>query len=133
MLHVRDIAHPDSGAQKEDVLDVLAGLIDAEDLSTHVLEVWNKVDLMTQAPEGDAGIGVSALTGQGVPELLAAIDGRLTELFMTTLELKVPAEDGERLAWLYRHGSVLLQDEQDGVMHMTVRLTHENAARWNKH
>jgi GTPase len=132
LLHVRDIAHPDTAAQKADVLGVLGGLISEEALGEGVMEVWNKVDQLEGSIEAKGGIPVSALTGTGIPELLAAIDERLSTLFMTTLQLKLPASDGERLAWLYRHGSVLNQEEQDGTLYIKVRLTHENAARWAK-
>lgn len=131
LLHVRDIAHPDTTAQKEDVLGVLGGLIDEEELNKLMLEVWNKIDQLPEAPQG-AGNPVSALTGAGIPELLTAIDTRLSELFMTTMHLKLPVTEGDLLAWLYRHGTVMQQEERDGMFFMSVRMTHENAARWAK-
>lgn len=133
LLHVRDIAHPDSNAQKEDVLGVLANLIDQEAIETHMLEVWNKVDQLSEEQKAaEGGVRVSALTGYGVPDLLSAIDKRMADLFMATLDVKLPAGDGERLAWLYRHGNVLKQEEDGDTLLLTVRLTHENAARWKK-
>jgi len=97
-----------------------------------VMEVWNKVDQLPEGIDAVGGIPVSALTGAGIPELLASIDTRLATLFMTILQIKLPATDGERLAWLYRHGTVLNQEEQDSTLYIKVRLTHENAARWAK-
>ncbi len=131
LLHVRDIAHPDTTAQKEDVLGVLGGLIAEEELGERMLEVWNKIDQLPEAPQGN-GNPVSALTGAGIPELLSAMDTRLSELFMTTLHMKLPVTEGDLLAWLYRHGTVLQQEERDGMFFMRVRMTHENAARWAK-
>lgn len=131
LLHVRDIAHPDSAAQKADVLEVLCGLIGEEDVEKRVTEVWNKIDQLAEAPQG-AGVAVSALTGAGIPELLQAIDARLSELFMTEQHIRLDAEEGELLAWLYRHGTVLHQEELNGELFITVRMTHENAARWAK-
>lgn len=132
LLHVRDIAHPDSAAQKADVLHVLGSLIEEEALHERVIEVWNKIDQLSEAMQNGVGYPVSALTGDGISALLVAVDEHLSSLFMTTQTLKLPATDGERLAWLYRHGTVLHQEEQDGILYLKVRMTHENAARWAK-
>jgi len=136
ILHIRDISHPDSAAQKTDVLDVLKGLISEEKMATQMLEVWNKIDQLPDEIRKPVskkdGIPVSALTGAGIEALRDILDTRMSELFMTTLKLKLDASDGERLAWLYRHGSVLSQKEKNETLHITVRLTHENAARWGK-
>ncbi|MFX8668485.1 GTPase HflX, partial [Acinetobacter baumannii] len=49
ILHVRDIAHPETEAQRKDVVSVLAELgIDAEAAATPLLEVWNKADLLSR-------------------------------------------------------------------------------------
>jgi len=131
LLHVRDVSHPDTGAQKADVLGVLDSLLPPETLHSDMLEVLNKVDLL---PEGTAegGVGVSALTGFGLEALLSILDAKLSSQFMATLAIALPASDGEKLAWLYRHGSVVSQEEEGDVLHLKVRLTHENAARWEK-
>jgi GTP-binding protein HflX len=131
LLHVRDISHPDSNAQKADVLEVLKGLLDEETLENNVMEVWNKIDQMPD--HVDKGVlAVSALTGLGIDQLLSVLDNRLSALYMTTINAVVDAAKGEQLAWLYRHGNVLTQDEEEGNIHITARLTHENAARWKK-
>ena len=94
ILHVRDIAHPDTEAQAHDVAAVLAELgIDIASPGT-VIEVWNKIDLLppserpprTVQPRsnGKSGgsplvVSVAALTGEGLPELLQAIEDRLSE------------------------------------------------------
>jgi GTP-binding protein HflX len=86
ILHVRDIAHPDSEEQAKDVATVLEELgIDAQ-APDKVIEVWNKVDLLPpgERPAAQAGrdelltIPVSALTGEGLPELLDAIEARIS-------------------------------------------------------
>ncbi len=132
LLHVRDASHPDTGAQKADVLGVLSGLIPEEKLSEYMVEVLNKIDQLPDGAPDTNVIAVSALTGAGIAHLLATLDARLSALFMTTLSLKLPAEEGEKLAWLYRHGSVISQEEEEGSLQIRVRLTHENAARWAK-
>lgn len=131
LLHVRDISHPDSAEQKEDVMKVLSGLLDSETLHADLMEVWNKTDQLEHPPAG-AGLAISALTGVGIDKLLVALDARLGDKFMTTLDLEIPAADGERIAWLYSHGSVLVQEERDGVLHIKVTLTKDNVSRWRK-
>jgi GTP-binding protein HflX len=85
ILHVRDIAHPDSEAQADDVAAVLEELgIDARS-PERVIEVWNKIDLLPpgerpQPPasrEAPQAITVSALTGEGLPALLEAVESRV--------------------------------------------------------
>ncbi len=132
LLHVRDISHPDSSAQKEDVLTVLGGLLDEETLDVKMMEVWNKIDQLPEDNREVGGIGVSALTGEGVDKLLAILDKKFGEFYMTKFNLKLPVEDGEKLAWLYRHGTVLSQTEKKGMFHISVSMTTENAARWKK-
>jgi len=132
LLHVRDISHADSAAQKADVLEVLGGLLSEEVLETQMMEVWNKIDQLPADMPETGGIAVSALTGAGIDTLLEVLDKRLSELFMTTINITLPVSDGENLAWLYRHGKVLSQKEEDELFHITVQLTHENAARWGK-
>jgi len=131
LLHVRDISHPDHEAQKQDVLDVLGNLLSEEALDARVVEVLNKMDRLPTAIE-NGGIPVSALTGTGMDHLRTMLDERLGNLFLTEIDVTLDASNGERLAWLYRHGSVLSQTEEDGLLYIKARLTHENAARWKK-
>jgi GTP-binding protein HflX len=132
LLHVRDVSHPDTTAQKADVMQVLSSLLPPDVLAEHMLEVLNKIDQLPEAHTDHGGIAVSALTGLGIDQLLAMLDARLSHQFMTSLTLTLPAADGERLAWLYRHGSVLSQEEDGEQLKLMVRLTRENAARWAK-
>jgi GTP-binding protein HflX len=133
LLHVRDASHPDSSVQKADVLEVLRSLLPEEKLMNTMVEVLNKMDQLPPDYVPDIGsIQVSALTGENIDKLLAMLDSHLSALFMTTLTLYLSPSEGEGLAWLYRHGSVLSQEEEDGMLSIKVRLTHENAARWAK-
>lgn len=83
VLHVRDIAHSDSAAQAADVADVVGQLgIDAEG-DHHVIEVWNKIDLvddrqpLARQAKSSGAIAVSAVTGDGVDDLLLRIETAL--------------------------------------------------------
>jgi GTP-binding protein HflX len=139
ILHVRDIAHPDSAAQRADVLAVMAEMAEGphasldEGWQDRVLEVLNKADLLggieQVARRVPGAVPVSALTGEGLDELRRAIDARLSA-GMETIEVTVPTTDGAGLAWLYQHGEVLSrQDREDGIS-LTVRLTPADRARF---
>jgi GTP-binding protein HflX len=140
VLHVRDIAHPDSEAQRRDVEAVLRELgIDTDDAEL-MLEVLNKVDLLDEAAalrtsngaRRDPGrVAVSALTGAGMPDLLVAIAERLGRGGQV-LEVDLDAGDGTGLAWLYRHARVLSRADRDGQVHLKVQLDPANLGRWLK-
>lgn len=131
IVHVRDIAHPETEEQAKDVLDILRDLgIDPEQ-GERMVELWNKVDLLDaearSALENTAGrngdtVVMSAMTGQGMDALCDAIDSHLDEVASEeTITLGYDA--GQRRAWLFSRK--LVQDEaqdEDGFT-LTVRWT----------
>ena len=140
VLHVRDISHPDTDAQAEDVKDVLADLgINAES-GGRVVEVWNKIDAVgteareqlfnvaARAEDGHRPVLVSALTGEGTGPLLDLVERDITA-GRVTLDVTLSPEDGDGLGWLYRHGEVLERHtDADGVMRVALRVLPERAA-----
>ncbi len=136
ILHVRDIAHPDSEAQAADVAAILADLgVGAE---TPLIEVWNKIDLLpesertahaAQADRRPQIIAVSALTGQGFDALLAAVTGTL-DAERTEAELVLPFSEGRRRAWLHAEGVVTDEHEAEDGHRLTVRWTARQKARF---
>jgi len=136
LLHVRDISHPDTDAQAADVRNVLNrmakdGAVD-EDWPRRTLDVLNKADALggvENVVQGD-GIAVSALTGEGLPQLLEQIDARLAAA-LELLVVDVPAADGARQAWLYRHGEVVDREDGEEYVKLTVRLSPADRARWD--
>jgi GTP-binding protein HflX len=132
LLHVHDASNPEYPAQAADVHSVLAQ-IGAADKKT--LQVFNKLDCAEQAGETfllpPKAVGVSAVTGQGVAELLGQI-GALLQEGWHTLNLQVAAADGRRLAWLHAHGEVIAQVLQEDVWALTVKLRASDAAAWEK-
>jgi GTP-binding protein HflX len=139
ILHVRDVAHPDSAAQRADVLKVLsemeaAGTLDP-DWRGRVIEVLNKADLMggvgalAGAPPG--AVAISALTGEGLEALRAALDARLAAGY-ETLDVSLPPSDGARIAWLYQHGEVLRRTDAEDAVRLTVRLSPADRARFEQ-
>ena len=136
ILHVRDAAHPDTQAQRADVLAVLQGLeqdgtLDP-DWSGRTIEVLNKADLLggidQVAAKTEAAV-ISAVTGEGLPALRAAIEARIAR-GMEQADYNLAAADGARIAWLYQHGEVLARQDGDEAVHMRVRLLPADRARF---
>jgi GTP-binding protein HflX len=133
ILHVRDISHEDSEAQEQDVEAVLRQLGIDPAGGQGILEVWNKIDrLDPEQRENVRNIAarrtpdrpcfpVSAETGEGIDDLLAAIEDRLAAT-RTTLHLSIDAADGAGVSWLHRNSEVLDKNLQDGRYEMTVRV-----------
>jgi GTP-binding protein HflX len=138
ILHVRDAAHPDSAAQRADVIAVLEsmaheGTLDA-DWPARTIEVLNKADLLggtEHTPTRAGAVAVSAITHEGLPELLAAIDGRIAA-GMEVADFAIRPEDGARLAWLYQHGEVVNRQDDVTAIHLTVRLLPADRARFER-
>ncbi len=132
ILHVRDIAHEDAEAQQRDVDDVLRQL-GVDTAGVGVIEVWNKIDALspdtlenvrntaTRREAAEPVVLVSAVTGEGIDSLLAAIESRLAET-RETLELTIDAGDGAGVSWLHRNAEVLHKELHDGRYAMTVRV-----------
>lgn len=129
ILHVRDIAHPETNEQAADVADILQSL--GVGPATPMFEIWNKLDLVApserealtqQAETRDRVFPVSALTGEGVPRLLDAISAAFDEE-KTERTLAVPFTDGRRRAWLHAEGVVLSETPTDTGFAVTVRWT----------
>jgi len=150
IVHVRDIAHPDTEAQRDDVLDVLSELGvagegavergDGEADPPPIIEAWNKLDLLdtesaAQAREiaarHDDVVIISALTGEGVEGLQRAISSRLTR-GARVHSLRLPISDGAALAWLHEHGEVLATRPSEAEMQVDVRLSDSGLARFLK-
>ena len=138
ILHIRDIAHPDSDAQAADVDGVLANLGLAEEKSPPRLVVWNKIDalaamdreaLLNEARRRDDVIAVSALTGEGVDRLRDAMSERL-RTGSEVHRVQLPVGEGERLAWLHSRGEVLDQQMDGDTLQVAVRLSADNWARF---
>ncbi len=136
ILHVRDASHPDSAAQREDVLRVLDSLVRDGMLDQawpdRTIEVANKADLLggvDQVAIRNGVIPVSALSGEGLPALQQAIDGRIAA-GMETVRYRVRPEDGASLAWLYQHGEVLSRTDHDDAIEIEARLLPADRARY---
>ncbi|HEY0281085.1 MAG TPA: GTPase HflX, partial [Rhizomicrobium sp.] len=159
IAHVRDAAHAETEAQKADVLAVLAELgveprvfpgevcsgspsktrqnIDFRDRP--LVEILNKIDLLepgaraglkaSAAERPEVPAAVSALTGEGLDDLLRRFESVLTGGNIC-LRLELSPSDGEGLAWVYRHGQVLERDDGEAGIVLTLSVHPQDAARF---
>lgn len=144
IVHVRDVSHPDTEQQRADVEDVLRELGALEEGSGRpFIEALNKVDalpedmrhvLQTRATTGaerSRQYPVSALTGEGVDQLMDAI-ATLLGAAGEAREVSVPLTDGATIAWLYRHGEVRSRRDEGETAWLTVALDDEAAAQFER-
>ena len=138
LVHVRNMAHPDREAQREDVDDVLASLGLAEEGAPSRIEAWNKVDLLAgeererlfeEARRREDVVPISAATGEG----LDAIRERMAACLRNgeqVHEVRLPVSAGEKIAWLHSRGEVLDQTVDEDEIALSVRLSPDNWARF---
>lgn len=151
IVHVRDIANPDSSQQKAEVLSILAdlGLVEEDGTAPKVpiVEAWNKWDLLEaeraaelndriKARSDEVIVPVSALSGLGCESLLEAVSKLLTQ-GARRHSFVLPVSDGQRLAWLHAHGEVLAEedageDERGPLRRLEVRLEPRELGRFTR-
>jgi GTP-binding protein HflX len=143
ILHVRDVSHEDAEAQLADVEKILRqlGIDPHADQRRALIEVWNKIDrlgaeerarvknLAERRPPEQRPVLVSAITGEGIETLDAAIEARLSA-GRVLIELDVDPADGAGVSWLHRHTEVINKalNERSGRIAMTVRADANKAA-----
>jgi len=136
ILHVRDISHPETAEQAEDVAEILTALGVKPEVP--LFEVWNKLDLVDPSARAalDANatgrphvFPISALTGEGLAPVLAAISHAFDEA-KTDRSLTLPFADGRKRAWLHKEGLVTAEVEGDDGYHLTLRWTARQEQRF---
>jgi len=142
ILHVRDISHPDTAAQRHDVHEVLRELgVDPQD-TTHIVEVANKIDLL--GPDARAVLDasaecdpnqvlVSAVSGEGVDPLNTLIETRVTA-HLTDLDVVLSPSDAAARAWLHQNCTVTGEDapDADGNVVIHIKVSAADIGRINK-
>ncbi len=140
ILHVRDISHPESAEQRRDVHAVLAEMGLEQKVKAGLVEVHNKLDLLSPAERGrleaaaeqnSASVAVSALRGEGLDPLLTLIERELSR-DRRIVTLKIGLADGATIAWLYRHGDVLNRSDDEAFAHFRVSLAPADAERLDR-
>ena len=143
ILHVRDVANPETEAQKGDVEQVLGQILPDLDRA-RMFEVWNKIDLLDADSKdllldrarhdrtANKPMAVSAVTGEGIPALLGRIALQIDAGGEET-DIVLDPEQGEVLAFLYAHGRVLARrDDEDGRIHLRVKLSDMAYGRFER-
>jgi GTP-binding protein HflX len=134
ILHVRDIAHPETEEQAADVRDILGQL--GVDQAVPLFEVWNKLDLVegegraalaAQAARRPDVFPVSALTGEGVEALLAAVSDALSDPVHPGA-LHIPFAEARRRAWLHDQGVVTEERQGEDGWDIALRWTARQEA-----
>jgi GTPase len=139
IAHVRDASHAESAAQKVDVLKVLHELGIEAGSDRPLVEILNKIDLLT--PDVRAGllaanarregaIAISAVTGDGLDALQARLESELTGANIR-FRLTLPHSDGEGLAWVYRHAQVLKRADKAKGVELTLAIDPQDVGRFS--
>ena len=143
IIHVRDIAHPSSKAQRDDVMHILGELgvnADQDGTGPTILELWNKIDLLTQEKRDDLQniaekqqdiFLISAETGEGVDAFKHALSARIGAGNQER-ELSLSGGEGEALSWLYGRGRVQSEEADDGQILVRASLSPRNWGQFDK-
>ena len=135
ILHVRDMAHPETEAQAEDVRGILADLAGDD---APVVELWNKMDLLdaerrqaleTTASRTDDVYTLSALSGDGIDATMTAVAAHLDEA-RTMEDVRLSFAEGRARAWLHDVGVVESEAQDEKGWHMSVHWTARQKARF---
>jgi GTP-binding protein HflX len=140
VLHVRDVSHPDSALQLQDVESVLRDLGIGDRVDRGMVQVLNKLDLaspevrqltMEQAARDPLLVPISALTGEGCDRLLRLIDDTIGRQ-QTMVDLQLTHGDGTMIAWLYDHGEVVSRRDDEDYSYLSVRLSPADLSRFEQ-
>ena len=137
LVHVVDLSHPNMEEQVAAVEEVLEELGAG---SKPVVMAFNKLDrfvddeasglrLESLRKEYAQSELISALTGQGVDELLATID-RALKHHMAHVDVLIPYQRGDLVALMHEHGVVEEEEHTEHGTHLLGRLPVELAGRF---
>ena len=138
LVHVRNMAHIDREAQREDVEEVLASLGLAEEGAPPRIEAWNKIDLLSgeereqlleEARRRDDVVPISAVSGEGLDAFRDRVSAKLRSGEQVH-RIRLPTSAGSRIAWLHSRGEVLDQSVDDDELELSVKMSAENWARF---
>ncbi|MHA3978485.1 GTPase HflX [Halovulum sp. GXIMD14794] len=140
ILHVRDIAHPESEEQAEDVYKILRELGIDETRQENIIEVLNKSDLLDEEPRKRVAqqaarnprqVMLSAVTGDGISELVEAVDLVLGDP-VTEDKLHLDFSQGRARAWLHEQDVVQDEKQDDTGYAMSVQWTARQQQRFRE-
>ncbi len=150
ILHVRDVSDPDTVAQAQDVNRILADLGIGPDEDGRVVDVWNKIDLISTDARPErfsllkngkqsqrAIVELSAVTGEGADRLMTLIEEKLAGSLQEVM-VKLPLSKMAELSWIYKNAEIVSRkDNKDGSLTFSLRMSalssSELAERLAKH
>ena len=144
IVHVRDISHSESDAQRDDVLQILRdlGVLDDSEAGNQprMLEVWNKIDLLDAEKREDMSalvqrsddlLMISAQTGEGVDAFKAHLSALIAKGNVARL-VRLKASDGAALAWLHARGTIISQIVEDDLVTVEASLSRQLWGQFDK-
>ncbi len=144
IVHVRDISHSETDAQRDDVLQILRdlGVLDDEDAANQprMLEVWNKIDLLDAEKREDLSalvqrnddlLMISAQTGEGVDAFKAHLSGLIAKGNLVR-SVRLKASDGAALAWLHARGTINSQIVDEDLVTVEASLSRQLWGQFDK-
>lgn len=144
IVHVRDISHSESDAQRDDVLQILRdlGVLDDNDAGNQprMLEVWNKIDLLDAEKREDLSslvqrnddlLMISAQTGEGVDAFKAHLSALIAKGNVVR-SVRLKASDGAALAWLHARGTINRQIVNDDLVTVEASLSRQLWGQFDK-
>ncbi len=136
IIHVRDISSHESNEQKKDVMAVLSNLGLEQRISHNMLEILNKIDTLSrseleQEKQNGNRILTSAITGDGIKELLQEID-KMIACENKILDVTLNTSEGKFIAWLYANGKVLSSTKESDKITLKVSLSEKNFGVFKK-
>jgi len=136
IVHVRDISHEGTEEQAADVRTILSSLGVGENAKQ--IEVWNKIDLLdgdaqdgvlARAARHDDVLAVSSISGEGIPEFIAAVEEALEgDIIVETMVL--PYSDGKKRAWLFERSFVEAERQTEHGFELDLRWKAKNRAQF---
>ncbi len=138
LVHVRDVSHEDTDAQKDDVKSVLKDLDLDQDIQDNMIEVWNKSDLLSdeiktslaiQSEHNETTLLCSAITGEGCDAFLTMVE-QLLDAQNLVYEFDVSYSNGAALSWLHDHGNVLEQKHHEEGVWITLSIAQADADKF---
>lgn len=144
IVHVRDISHSETDAQRDDVLQILRdlGVLDDEDAANQprMLEVWNKIDLLDAEKRDDLSalvqrnddvLMISAQTGEGVDAFKAHLSALIAKGNLVR-SVRLMASDGAALAWLHARGTINSQIVDEDLVTVEASLSRQLWGQFDK-
>jgi len=134
LLHVVDVTHPNAHAQSKAVFHTLEE-IEADHIP--VISALNKIDLLEnsdgarKALEGfPKAVAISALTGEGINDLLKSVNERLFEN-LVPISLWLPYREGGLISLFHEQGHVDKVEHDENGIQITGMLPNRLVARYS--